>query len=83
LFTKNVNPYSNIQFLAILFSYDYEIVSNSCGNVCLFLQFLCIRNIRAFLHACQDVFGLKESELFDPYDLFDIRDFGKVYLLYF
>jgi len=59
----------------------YEILSQDRGivYVCVLLQFLCLRNIRAFLHSCKDVFGLKESELFDPCDLFDIRDFGKVY----
>jgi len=54
-------------------------VRNDCGMV--FLQFLCLKNIRAFLHSCRDVFGLQEPELFDPYDLFDIRDFGKVHFL--
>jgi len=49
-------------------------------TVCVLLQFLCLKNIRVFLHSCKDVFGLKEPELFDPYDLFDIRDFEKVYL---
>jgi len=52
------------------------------GNVCVWLQFLCLKNIRSFLHSCKDVFGLKEPELFDPFDLFDIRDFGKVYRLF-
>jgi len=56
-----------------------KLVSNDCGMV--FLQFLCLKNIRAFLHSCRDVFGLQEPELFDPYDLFDIRDFGKVHFL--
>uniref|UniRef100_A0A3B5L801 Uncharacterized protein n=1 Tax=Xiphophorus couchianus TaxID=32473 RepID=A0A3B5L801_9TELE len=27
---------------------------------------------------CHDKFGLRNSELFDPFDLFDVRDFGKV-----
>ncbi|XP_056112970.1 guanine nucleotide exchange factor VAV3b isoform X1 [Rhinichthys klamathensis goyatoka] len=41
-------------------------------------QFLCLKNIRTFLSACCDVFGIKKSELFDAFDLFDVRDFGKV-----
>lgn len=28
--------------------------------------------------ACGDVFGMKKSELFEAFDLFDVRDFGKV-----
>uniref|UniRef100_A0A2K6JQP8 Vav guanine nucleotide exchange factor 2 n=1 Tax=Rhinopithecus bieti TaxID=61621 RepID=A0A2K6JQP8_RHIBE len=35
-------------------------------------------NIRTFLKVCHDKFGLRNSELFDPFDLFDVRDFGKV-----
>ncbi|XP_028290216.1 guanine nucleotide exchange factor VAV3 isoform X2 [Gouania willdenowi] len=41
-------------------------------------QFLCLKNIRTFLAACSDTFGLKKSELFEAFDLFDVRDFGKV-----
>ncbi|XP_067825546.1 guanine nucleotide exchange factor VAV2-like [Heptranchias perlo] len=41
-------------------------------------QFLCLKNIRTFLKVCHDKFGLRSSELFDPFDLFDVRDFGKV-----
>lgn len=41
-------------------------------------QFLCLKNIRTFLRVCHDKFGLRNSELFDPFDLFDVRDFGKV-----
>uniref|UniRef100_A0AAX7TU53 Vav guanine nucleotide exchange factor 3 n=1 Tax=Astatotilapia calliptera TaxID=8154 RepID=A0AAX7TU53_ASTCA len=41
-------------------------------------QFLCLKNIRTFLAACSDVFGMKKSELFEAFDLFDVRDFGKV-----
>ncbi|KAH1179319.1 hypothetical protein KIL84_021902 [Mauremys mutica] len=40
-------------------------------------QFLCLKNIRTFLKVCHDKFGLRNSELFDPFDLFDVRDFGK------
>uniref|UniRef100_A0A8C7XSD1 Vav 2 guanine nucleotide exchange factor n=1 Tax=Oryzias sinensis TaxID=183150 RepID=A0A8C7XSD1_9TELE len=43
-------------------------------------QFLCLKNIRTFLKVCHDKFGLRNSELFDPFDLFDVRDFGKVTL---
>ncbi|XP_077089004.1 guanine nucleotide exchange factor VAV2 isoform X6 [Siphateles boraxobius] len=41
-------------------------------------QFLCLKNIRTFLKVCHDKFCLRNSELFDPFDLFDVRDFGKV-----
>ncbi|KAH0519136.1 Guanine nucleotide exchange factor VAV2 [Microtus ochrogaster] len=42
------------------------------------MNFLCLKNIRTFLKVCHDKFGLRNSELFDPFDLFDVRDFGKV-----
>ncbi|XP_063791985.1 guanine nucleotide exchange factor VAV2 isoform X5 [Pseudophryne corroboree] len=41
-------------------------------------QFLCLKNIRTFLKVCHDKFSLRNCELFDPFDLFDVRDFGKV-----
>ncbi|XP_034559262.1 guanine nucleotide exchange factor VAV3-like [Notolabrus celidotus] len=41
-------------------------------------QFLCLKNIRTFLTCCCDVFGIKKSDLFEAFDLFDVRDFGKV-----
>uniref|UniRef100_A0A6Q2Y642 Vav guanine nucleotide exchange factor 3 n=1 Tax=Esox lucius TaxID=8010 RepID=A0A6Q2Y642_ESOLU len=41
-------------------------------------QFLCLKNIRTFLSVCGDTFGMKKSELFEAFDLFDVRDFGKV-----
>ncbi|KAG8236230.1 hypothetical protein J437_LFUL010983 [Ladona fulva] len=41
-------------------------------------QFLCLRNIKTFLHTCQTVFGLKESDIFEPSMLFDLSDFLKV-----
>ncbi|KAG2471456.1 proto-oncogene vav-like isoform X1 [Polypterus senegalus] len=41
-------------------------------------QFLCLKNIRTFLNACQDKFGMKKNELFEAFDLFDVRDFGRV-----
>ncbi|CAJ1072620.1 guanine nucleotide exchange factor VAV3-like isoform X1 [Xyrichtys novacula] len=41
-------------------------------------QFLCLKNIRTFLMSCCDVFGVKKSDLFEAFDLFDVRDFGKV-----
>ncbi|KAA0719073.1 Guanine nucleotide exchange factor VAV3 [Triplophysa tibetana] len=41
-------------------------------------QFLCLKNIQTFLSACCDAFGMKKIELFDAFDLFDVRDFGKV-----
>ncbi|KAM6919002.1 guanine nucleotide exchange factor VAV3-like isoform 2-T2 [Xenentodon cancila] len=41
-------------------------------------QFLCLKNIRTFLTSCCNVFGIKKSDLFDAFDLFDVRDFGRV-----
>uniref|UniRef100_A0A674JA50 Vav guanine nucleotide exchange factor 1 n=1 Tax=Terrapene triunguis TaxID=2587831 RepID=A0A674JA50_9SAUR len=40
-------------------------------------QFLCLKNIRTFLSTCCDKFGLRKNELFEVFDLFDVRDFGK------
>ena len=42
------------------------------------IQFLCLKNIRGFLHACVNNFGLKESVLFDAHELYDVSDFAKV-----
>ncbi|CAB1344171.1 unnamed protein product, partial [Coregonus sp. 'balchen'] len=39
-------------------------------------QFLCLKNIRTFLGVCQEKFHLKKTELFEAFDLFDVRDFG-------
>ncbi|XP_056010758.1 proto-oncogene vav-like isoform X33 [Ostrea edulis] len=41
-------------------------------------QFLCLKNIRIFLQTCQSVFGLSTADLFDPFDLFEVKDFRKV-----
>uniref|UniRef100_A0A8C6KD18 Osteoclast-stimulating factor 1 n=1 Tax=Nothobranchius furzeri TaxID=105023 RepID=A0A8C6KD18_NOTFU len=41
-------------------------------------QFLCLKNIRTFLGVCQERFHLKKNELFEAFELFDVRDFGKV-----
>ncbi|KAM7419634.1 hypothetical protein PAMA_016635 [Pampus argenteus] len=41
-------------------------------------QFLCLKNIRTFLGVCLERFHLKKSELFEAFDLFDVRDFAKV-----
>ncbi|XP_068778751.1 proto-oncogene vav [Struthio camelus] len=41
-------------------------------------QFLCLKNIRTFLSACADKFGLRKHQLFGAFDLFDVQDFGKV-----
>uniref|UniRef100_A0A669DUR1 Vav 3 guanine nucleotide exchange factor b n=1 Tax=Oreochromis niloticus TaxID=8128 RepID=A0A669DUR1_ORENI len=48
-----------------------------------FQFFLCLKNIRTFLASCCDVFGMKKSDLFEAFDLFDVRDFGKVWCLFF
>ena len=39
---------------------------------------LCLKNIRIFLSACKNSFGLKDSELFEPSMLYDFTDFGRV-----
>ena len=44
----------------------------------LLFQFLCLKNIRIFLQTCKNLFGLRDMDMFDPYDLFDVKDFGKV-----
>lgn len=31
--------------------------------------------------SCCEVFGMKKSDLFEAFDLFDVRDFGKVTVL--
>uniref|UniRef100_A0A8C9VDY3 Vav guanine nucleotide exchange factor 1 n=1 Tax=Scleropages formosus TaxID=113540 RepID=A0A8C9VDY3_SCLFO len=41
-------------------------------------QFLCLKNIRTFLSTCEQHFGMKKNELFEAFDLFDLRDFAKV-----
>uniref|UniRef100_A0A672KNS9 Vav guanine nucleotide exchange factor 1 n=1 Tax=Sinocyclocheilus grahami TaxID=75366 RepID=A0A672KNS9_SINGR len=40
-------------------------------------QFLCLKNIRTFLCACQEKFGMRKNELFEAFELFDVRDFAK------
>uniref|UniRef100_A0A8C9U1D9 Vav 3 guanine nucleotide exchange factor b n=1 Tax=Scleropages formosus TaxID=113540 RepID=A0A8C9U1D9_SCLFO len=46
-------------------------------------QFLCLKNIRTFLSACCEIFAMKKSELFEAFDLFDVRDFAKEYHILF
>ncbi|XP_026885082.2 proto-oncogene vav isoform X2 [Electrophorus electricus] len=41
-------------------------------------QFLCLKNIRTFLSTCHERFAVKKSDLFEAFELFDVRDFGKV-----
>ncbi|XP_018418240.1 PREDICTED: guanine nucleotide exchange factor VAV3 [Nanorana parkeri] len=41
-------------------------------------QFLCLKNIRTFLSVCCEAFSMKKSDLFEAFDLFDVRDFAKV-----
>ncbi|XP_046365888.1 guanine nucleotide exchange factor VAV2-like isoform X3 [Haliotis rufescens] len=41
-------------------------------------QFLCMKNIRTFLQTCKKPFGLHDMQLFQPQDLFDVKDFRKV-----
>lgn len=33
--------------------------------------------------ACCETFGMRKSELFEAFDLFDVRDFGKVITFHF
>ncbi|XP_013930829.1 PREDICTED: proto-oncogene vav-like, partial [Thamnophis sirtalis] len=40
-------------------------------------QFLCLKNIRTFLATCCEKFGLRKSDLFEVFDLFDVKDFAK------
>uniref|UniRef100_A0A9J7Y6Y9 Vav guanine nucleotide exchange factor 1 n=1 Tax=Cyprinus carpio carpio TaxID=630221 RepID=A0A9J7Y6Y9_CYPCA len=42
------------------------------------MTFLCLKNIRTFLCACQEKFGMRKNELFEAFELFDVRDFAKV-----
>lgn len=60
--------------------YNSQIIDdyNSSNENDLLFQFLCIKNIRIFLQACKVYFDLKDTDLFDPYDLFDMKNFGKV-----
>ncbi|XP_026480892.1 protein vav-like [Ctenocephalides felis] len=41
-------------------------------------QFLCLRNIKIFLQTCRNVFRLRDTELFEPSELFDLTGFHKV-----
>uniref|UniRef100_A0A8D2LDF5 Vav guanine nucleotide exchange factor 1 n=1 Tax=Varanus komodoensis TaxID=61221 RepID=A0A8D2LDF5_VARKO len=45
-------------------------------------QFLCLKNIRTFLATCCEKFGLRKSDLFEVFDLFDVKDFAKVCLVH-
>lgn len=44
----------------------------------LYVQFLCLKNIRVFLQTCRTVFKMADQDLFEPNDLFEVKDFGKV-----
>lgn len=41
-------------------------------------QFLCCQNIKFFVDACKNHFGLKESDLFEPMMLYNLTNFHKV-----
>ncbi|XP_053380469.1 proto-oncogene vav-like isoform X3 [Mercenaria mercenaria] len=41
-------------------------------------QFLCLKNIRTFLVTCEKVFKIDSRDLFEPPDLFDVKNFRKV-----
>lgn len=41
-------------------------------------QYLCKKNFRVFCDACRRVFGVSESDMFRPEELFDLEDFEKV-----
>ena len=55
-----------------------EVLWRVAITFCCFSQFLCLKNIRAFLNSCTKIFDLKESVLFDAHELYDVSDFGKV-----
>uniref|UniRef100_A0A8D0GX96 Vav guanine nucleotide exchange factor 1 n=1 Tax=Sphenodon punctatus TaxID=8508 RepID=A0A8D0GX96_SPHPU len=56
-----------------------RIINNKLLLLCFSLsQFLCLKNIRMFLSTCSEKFGLRKSELFEVFDLFDVQDFAKV-----
>jgi guanine nucleotide exchange factor VAV len=40
-------------------------------------QFLCLKNIRAFLQSCATKFGIHETDLFQPSMLYDYSDFAR------
>uniref|UniRef100_A0A671KHZ3 Guanine nucleotide exchange factor VAV2-like n=1 Tax=Sinocyclocheilus anshuiensis TaxID=1608454 RepID=A0A671KHZ3_9TELE len=81
----SVRPWKSCRRFELI---SHSLISSSevCLPVCLvfllfipsLFLFLCLKNIRTFLKVCHDKFGLRNSELFDPFDLFDVRDFGKV-----
>jgi len=62
----------------LLMSLSIYISSYLYGCFLIWFQFLCLKNIRVFLQACKNVFHLEEKNLFEPYDLFEVKDFGKV-----
>ena len=41
-------------------------------------QFLCLKNIKAFLKSCEEFFQLRETDLFGPSMLYGCTDFGRV-----
>ncbi|XP_060561933.1 proto-oncogene vav-like isoform X3 [Ruditapes philippinarum] len=41
-------------------------------------QFLCLKNIRTFLVTCEKEFKIESRDLFEPPDLFDVKNFRKV-----
>ena len=59
---------------------DIFLASEYYITVCVW-QFLCLKNIRVFLQTCRTVFQMPDDHLFEPNDLFDIKDFGKVCVL--
>lgn len=48
------------------------------ANVLRLRQFLCYQNIKLFVDACKNHFGLKESELFEPTMLYHLTNFHRV-----
>lgn len=62
----------NIADIPFLEHLNYSIFFFVCS------QFLCLRNIKTFLQACKDVYGLQDVDLFDPSMLFDLTDFYSV-----
>jgi len=46
------------------------------------VQFLYLKNVRVFLQSCKKQFGMKDGDLFDPYDLIEAKDFNKVTIIF-
>ena len=41
-------------------------------------QYLCKKNIKLYIETCRLLFNMKDPDLFQPQDLFEMEDFAKV-----